>query len=229
MITRFGSASPIIIAPPSTIALTISRILLGVSRVPHFYGNLSITILEIGAAYALVATLGLFIGFVIGKSRLMGDAYEPILLVLFSIPKVIIYPIIFLLLGTEMMPKVVFGVIVGIFAVIFNTAAGLRQVEESYIKLARAVGYTPLKTFFKVVLPAAAPTILSGLKLGYGYTIIGVIVGELLVVDSGIGFLIDWATYQYFTPELYALIILTMAMGTSGYAVFSTIERMWVK
>lgn len=149
VITRFGSASHFIIAPPSIIIITIAKIIFGAGQVPDFYKNLRITVLEIGAAYALTASLGLFVGFVIGKSRLMGDAYEPILLVLFSIPKVIIYPIVFLLLGTEMMPKIVFGVIVSVFSVIFNTAAGLRQVEVSYIKLARAVGCTPLETFSK--------------------------------------------------------------------------------
>jgi NitT/TauT family transport system permease protein len=229
IITRFGSASHIIIAPPSTIIITIAKILLGVSQVPDFYKNLRITVLEIAAAYVLTASLGLFVGFVIGRSRVMGDAYEPILLVLFSIPKVIIYPIIFLLLGIEMMPKVVFGAIVSVFSVIFNTAAGLRQVEASYIRLARAVGCTPLETFFKVILPAAAPTILSGLKLGFGYTIIGVVVGELLVVNAGMGYLIDWAAFQYFTPELYALIILTISLGIGGHIIFTRIERMWVK
>ena len=228
-ITRFGSTSPILIAPPSIIIATIAKILAGSSQVPDFYRNLRITALEIGAAYAVTASLGLFIGFIIGKSRLMGDAYEPILLALFAIPKVIVYPIIFLILGTEMMPKIVFGVIIGVFSVIFNTAAGLRQVEMSYITLARSVGCTPLTTFFKVVLPAAAPTILSGLRLGFGYTIIGVVVGELLVVNAGMGYLIDWAAFQYLTPELYALIILTMTLGIGGYAIFAQVERMWIK
>jgi ABC-type nitrate/sulfonate/bicarbonate transport system permease component len=70
---------------------------------------------------------------------------------------------------------------------------------------------------------------LSGLKLGFGYTIIGVVVGELLVVNAGMGYLIDWAAFQYFTPELYALIILTISLGIGGHIIFTRIERMWVK
>ena len=228
-ITRFGHVSHIIMAPPSLILVTLFKILFGASRVPEFYKNFRITVVEIGAAYALAASLGLFLGFIIGRSKLIGDAYEPILLVLFSIPKIIIYPIVFLLLGIEMMPKIAFGVIMGIFSIIFNTAAGFKQVEDSYVKLARVVGCTPLETFFKVVVPAAAPTILGGLRLGFGYTVIGVVVGELLVVNAGMGFLIDWAAFQYRTPELYALIILTMMVGITGNTLFARMERMWVK
>jgi NitT/TauT family transport system permease protein len=215
--------------PPSSIILTIGKILTGFSPVPDFYKHLRITILEIGAAYALTVSLGIFIGFVIGKSRFLGDVYEPILLMLFAIPKVIFYPIIFLILGTEMMPKIVFGVILAVFTVTFNTAAGLRQVDQSYLILARSVGYPPLLTFLKVVIPAAAPTILAGLKLGFGYTIIGVVVGELLVVNAGMGFLIDWAAFQFLTSELYALIILTMSLGLGGYIIFTQIEKIWIK
>ena len=112
---------------------------------------------------------------------------------------------------------------------LFNTAAGLRQVDESYYRLACAVGCNRVETFIKIVLPAAAPTILSGLKLGLSYTIIGVVVGELLVVNAGMGYLIDWAAFQYLTPELYALIIITMCLGVCGYAGFTQMERLITK
>lgn len=229
LIVRFSSISHFIIVPPSSIIFTIGKILTGFSEVPDFYRNLWVTFLEIAAAYGLSVSLGLFIGFIIGKSRLLGDAYEPILLVLFSIPKVIIYPIIFLVLGIEMMPKIVFGVILSVFSIIFNTAAGLRQVDQNYLRLARSVGCTTVETFFKVIIPAAAPTILSGLKLGFGYTIIGVLVGELLVVNAGMGFLIDWAALRFLTSELYALIILTICIGVGGNIIFAHMDKIWIK
>jgi len=79
------------------------------------------------------------------------------------------------------------------------------------------------------VLPAAAPTILAGLRLGFGYTIIGIITAELLVVNAGLGFLIDWASFNYFTPQLYALIIITLCVGVVGNGLFSVLERRWVR
>ena len=226
---RLTGVSRILIAPPSEVLWQVGRILATWSDVPDFYLHAWVTLLELLVAYALTASLGVLLGALFAGSKLIGDAFEPILLVLYAIPKIILYPLIVLVLGIGMVPKIVFGVMVGIFVVIFNTAAGVRQVEPSYLGLARSLGYSRRETFFKVVLPAAAPTILAGLRLGFGYTIIGIITGELLVVNAGLGFLIDWASFNYFTPQLYALIIITLGVGVIGNGLFSVLERRWVR
>jgi NitT/TauT family transport system permease protein len=84
-------------------------------------------------------------------------------------------------------------------------------------------------TFFKIILPAAAPTILAGLRLGFGYTVIGVMAAELLVVTDGLGSLIDWASFNYYTPQLYGLIFITLTIGVAGNSLFSVLERRWVR
>ena len=113
--------------------------------------------------------------------------------------------------------------------VFINTAAGIRQVEPNYIRLARSLGYSPTLIFFKTILPAAAPTIMAGLRLGFGYTIIGIMAAELLVVNAGIGFLIDRASFNYHTAQLYALIIITLGIGAVGNSLFGLIERRWAR
>jgi ABC-type nitrate/sulfonate/bicarbonate transport system permease component len=226
---RFGGVNRILIAPPSIVAVHIAQIVAGASDVPEFYRHLGITLWELVVAYAVTAGLGVFLGWLFAASKTIGEAFEPVLLVLYAIPKIILYPLFVLILGIGLVPKIVFGITVGIFVVIFNTAAGLRQVEPAYIGLARSLGYSKARTFFKVVLPAAAPTILAGLRLGFGYTIIGIITGELLVVNAGLGFLIDWASLNYFTPQLFALIIVTLCIGVLGNGLFSVLERRWVR
>jgi NitT/TauT family transport system permease protein len=226
---RFTDASPILIAPPSEILWQMVRIVAAASSVPDFYLNLWITVSEIVVAYAVTASLGVVLGLLFATSKLIGDAFEPVLLVLYAIPKIILYPLIVLILGIGMMPKIVFGVVVGIFAVVFNTAAGLRQIEPHYVTLACALGYGRWQIFLKVELPAAAPTILAGLRLGFGYTIIGVLTGELLVVNQGLGFLINWASINYYTPQLFAVILLTLGIGAAGNMLFSVLERRWVR
>jgi NitT/TauT family transport system permease protein len=226
---RLGGMSPILIAPPSAILWQMIRILAAASEVPEFYSNAGITLAEIIVAYVITAALGMALGLLFATSKLLGDAFEPVLLVLYAIPKIILYPVIVLILGIGMTPKIVFGIVVGIFAVVFNTAAGLRQIEPNYVSLARAMGYGRWQIFFKVELPAAAPTILSGLRLGFGYTIVGVLTGELLVVNQGLGFLISWASVNYFTPQLFAMIILTLAIGAVGNLLFAALERRWVR
>ena len=79
------------------------------------------------------------------------------------------------------------------------------------------------------MIPATAPTILTGLRLGFGYTVIGVLAAELLVVTNGLGSLIDWASFNFFTPQLYALIIIALMIGLVGNSLFTVLERRWVK
>jgi NitT/TauT family transport system permease protein len=227
--TRLAALSPILIAPPSLILWQMIKIIAATSNVPDFYANALLTLGEIALAYLLASVLGVLIGIVVASSKVLGDAFEPLLLILYAIPKIILYPVLVLLVGTGVITKVAFGVLVGIFVIIFNTAAGLRQVDPNYLRLAHSLGYGKTSIFFKVALPAAAQTILAGLRLGFGYTIIGVLTGELLVVNAGLGFLIDWASVNYYTAQLYALIVITLALGVVANAVVSRFERRWVK
>jgi len=227
--TRFSSVSVILIAPPSAILWQMAQILIRASNVPDFYANAWLTIVEILIAYAVTAAIGVLAGIAVASSKVIGDAFEPILLVLYAVPKIILYPVIVLMIGTGPATKIVFGVLVGIFVIIFNTAAGLRQIEPNYLRLAHSLGYGGAKIFFKVQLPAAAQTILAGLRLGFGYTIIGVLTGELLLVNAGLGYLIDWASVNYYTAQLYALIVITLAIGVVANYVVGRIERHWVR
>jgi len=227
--TYLLSPSRILIAPPSEILWQVVNILATTSDVPKFYPNAWITIQEFVDAFLVSSVLGVALGFLFASSKLIGDAFEPILLVLYAIPKVILYPLFVLTLGIGMVPKIIFGITVGIFVVIFNTSAAVRQIDPNYMKLAYSLGYGRSMAFFKVILPAAAPTILAGLRLGFGYTVIGVMAAELLVVTDGLGSLIDWASFNYHTPQLYALIFITLTFGVAGNSLFSVLERRWVR
>ncbi len=226
---RLAPVNKILIAPPSEVIWQFLRIMFDASSVPNFYANLGVTVGEIVAAYAVTASVGILVGLVIASSKLIGDAFEPLLLIVYAIPKIILYPLLVLMMGVTVLPKIVFGILVGIFVVIFNTTAGLRQIDPNYVRLARSLGYGRWPILFKVILPAAAPTILAGLRLGFGYTILGVIAGELLVVNAGLGYLIDWASVNYYTPQLYALIIIALGLGAAGNALFGVLEGRWVK
>jgi NitT/TauT family transport system permease protein len=227
--TRFSSTSRILVAPPTEILWQVMKIVATTSNVPNFYSNVWITVQEFIGAFAISAVLGISLGLLFASSKLMGDAFEPILLVLYAIPKVILYPLFVLILGVGMVPKIIFGITVGIFVIIFNTSAAVRQIDPNYARLAYSLGYGKVLTFFKIILPAAAPTILAGLRLGFGYTVVGVMAAELLVVTNGLGSLIDWASFNYFTPQLYALIFITLLIGIVGNSFFSILERRWVK
>jgi NitT/TauT family transport system permease protein len=226
---RFSHASPILVAPASDVLWHMARILAGQDALPGFYANAWVTIEEVLAAFAISSVVGVLVGIAVVGSKLIGDAFEPLLLMVYAIPKIILYPLIVLMLGAGSLSKIALAVAIGVFVVMFNTAAGLRQVDPSYLRLARSLGYGSWRIFFKVQLPAAAPTIVAGLRLGFGYSIVGVLTGELLVVNAGLGFLIDQASVNYATGQLYALIALTLILGAAANSLFGAVERRWAK
>ena len=122
--TRLSSVSVIIIAPPSAILWQMVQIIARTSNVPAFYTNAWLTIAEILIAYCVAALSGVLAGIAVASSKVIGDAFEPILLVLYAVPKIILYPVMVLMIGTGPATKIIFGVFVGIFVIIFNTAAG---------------------------------------------------------------------------------------------------------
>src|SRR5206468_1325919 len=126
---------------PRAIIWQMVEIVARASNVPDFYANAWLTVAEILIAYALAALFGVLTGITVASSRVIGDAFEPLLLILYAVPKIILYPVIVLMIGTGPATKIVFGVFVGIFVIIFNTAAGLRQVEPNYLRLAHSLGY----------------------------------------------------------------------------------------
>ncbi len=201
--------------------------MIGESSVPDFYIHVGVTLEEVLGAYWLSLAIGLPLGFFLALSKRADALFQPFILGFFALPKVVLFPICFLIFGTEMLPKVIFGFMIGVFPVILNTRAGIRQVDPGYLLLARSAGYRSGAIFFKVMLPAAASTVITGFRLALAYCLIGVLAAELLVVNRGIGYLIDWAAFQYFTPELYALVLFTIAAGWAANAGLNRLERLW--
>ena len=217
---------PILLASPASVATSLIEMLsTGYAwRTFEFYPNLGMTLFEIFVAYAVSIVLGLSLGFALGLFRRFGAAYEPLILAFFIFPHAVIYPVGFLIFGIGELPKIVIGVIVGVSYIIFNTTAAIRQVDERLISLAKSMGYSRLVTFYKVMIPSAAPTIIAGLRLGFAYTLIGVIVGELILPNSGLGLLLNVTAQAFQTPRYFALIVVSVGLGVAGDTVFRIAE-----
>src|SRR5687767_1446051 len=106
-LARVADINPILLAPPSTVLVQVARILANVSTVPDFYSHAWVTVKELAVAYAICAVVGVLAGLAFANSKVVGDAFEPILLVLYALPKVILYPLLVLILGIGLIPKIV--------------------------------------------------------------------------------------------------------------------------
>ncbi len=220
------------LAPPSEVITTLVRVLVSpgsIGPLPreslHLYSNLQLTLIEIVVAYAFVSLLGLLLGFAIGEVKVLGETLEPLMVAVFAIPNVVLLPSILLLFGFGVASKIVFGVILGFFPVVSNTVAGLRQVEKPLLVTAQSMGANNLQLHAKVIIPAASVAIISGLKQGLSLTIIGVIAAELVSSPTGLGYLMNYSASFFYTPELFSLVMIALAISLSGLWIFGLLEK----
>ena len=159
-----------------------------------FWLHLADTLKAFAAALAIAVSLGLLIGFALGLHRLSGDAMEPMLVSLYSIPKITLYPIILLAFGLGISAKIAFGVIHGIIPVILFTMNAVRNIRDVYFRTARCLRLTRWQLVTTVMTPATLPEIVSGFRFGFALTLLGTLIGEMFASQRGIGYLLMKAT-----------------------------------
>ena len=178
-----------------------------------------------GTALAIALAGGLVLGLALGAHRLSGEVAEPVLVALYSIPKITLYPVILLLFGLGISAKIAFGVIHGIIPVIIFTMNGLRNIRGVYFRAARAMRLSKLQTAATIVVPAAIPEIVSGFRLGFSLTLLGTLIGEMFASQRGIGYMLVKAMETNDVPTVMALALFLIVLATVASAVLLAIDR----
>jgi NitT/TauT family transport system permease protein len=157
---------------------------------PRFWGHVYESLTAF--AYALVISWagGVGIGVWLGAHRLSGEVAEPMLVALYSLPKVTLYPLILLIFGLGLSAKVAFGAIHGIAPVIIFTMNAVRNLKPVHRKTARVLQLTPPQAALTILIPACLPEIVTGLRVGFSLTLLGVLLGEMFASKRGLGFTI---------------------------------------
>jgi NitT/TauT family transport system permease protein len=152
---------------------------------------------ETGRAFILallIAVLGgISLGVILGLGRLAGDVAEPILVTLYSVPKIVLYPLVLLCFGLGMSAKVAFGVMHGLIPITLFSMNAIRQMKPVYRRTSQVLRLTTLQTALTVIVPAILPEIISGVRLGFSLTLLGVLIGEMFASQRGLGFLLTSA------------------------------------
>jgi NitT/TauT family transport system permease protein len=192
-------------------------------------GELNPHMLETGKAlvYALVLALigGIALGILLGMHRLSGNVAEPILLNLYSIPKVTLYPLILLIFGLGLSAKVAFGVMHGLIPILVFTMNGIRQMRPVYLRAAKTLHVPFHQTVLHVLLPAILPEVISGLRLGFSLTLLGVLIGEMFASQRGLGYLITNAMGLGDIATIMAVALLLTIFAVSCNAFFMQFDR----
>ena len=171
---------------------------------PHLAATLS----SFAQALLLGVAVALIVGFLINASRYTYFVFLPLLALGVTIPKVTLLPLFVLWFGIEKTTIVVYGALSAFFPMVLNVSAASQEVKPAQVTLARAMGYSGLQTYRKVILPAMIPVLTSGLFYACNAALMGIFIVELVLARYGVGaFVRDLAT-TFKTPELYAAIIL---------------------
>ena len=141
-------------------------------------------------AYALSVAIGLAVGFWLGFDRLSGDVLEPMIVAVYAIPKLTLYPILLLAFGLGLSAKVAFGVLHGVIPIILFTLAAVRNTKPILIKTGHVLKLSRSQMVRWILFPAAIPEIFTGLRVGFALTLIGSLLAEMFASQRGLGYLL---------------------------------------
>ena len=177
----------------------------------------------IGMAITIIG--GIIIGVAMAQWRLLEYILDPFINALYAIPRIALVPLIMLWAGLGVGGKVVILVSIAIFPVIINTFSGIRDVRGSMLEVGHAYGATKSQIFFKIVLPATIPFVMTGIRLAVGMGIIGIIVGEFFTAQTGLGGMIVTYANVFATAKLFVPIIVIGVMGVVLTELVQALER----
>jgi NitT/TauT family transport system permease protein len=191
----------------------------------QFWGHAEAT--GIAFAYGCLVALfgGLVIGFALGANRAARDVGEPILTAFYSIPKITLYPVILLIFGLGVSAKVAFGALHGLFPVAIFTIGALKNTAPVLLKTALVLRLSAIETARTILLPAALPEIVTGLRIGFSSTLLGTLIGELFASDQGIGFLLIRAMEANRVSDIMALTLMLFAFAGTANVLLLTLEH----
>ena len=213
MAVRWRGIAPIFLPAPSSIALYLWRMLADGSMEYH----LGVTLLRIFAGFLVAAASGVALGLLMGISRIVYRVADIWIAALYPLPKISLIPLLIIWLGTGEAYRVVISAITAFFPIVISTYSGIRQVDKGLIKAAQDLGATARQIQLKVVIPAAMPSILSGLQLGMGVTIILIVAAEMIGGSSqgGMGYLLISAGQVMETEKVFAALVVLAIMGAA--------------
>jgi NitT/TauT family transport system permease protein len=191
----------------------------------RFADNAAATATAFAFALMLAYGIGLAIGVWMGAHRLSGAVGEPILVALYSLPKITLYPVVLLIFGLGLSGKTAFGALHGILPVALLTMAAIRNISPVYLKTARSMRLSGWQTVMMVLFPAALPEVVSGLRIGLTVTLLGVLLAEMFASKQGLGFLIMNAMSLLQTEEMIAVAVLLFAFAALANALLLWIEH----
>jgi NitT/TauT family transport system permease protein len=212
---------PFLISSPSRI---LSSLFTGFSS-GDLLQHTWVTFLEVAIGFPIGAITGIALGYGFGRSRLLAEVFEPIIIALNGIPRTALAPLFIVWLGIGLWSKVGVVFLLTFFLNFFNTYTGMRQMDQEYVDLAGLMGVRGWKLTLKVIFPAISPYVFTGLRTSIPFAVIGAIVGEFVAATEGVGFFIRMSAGIFRTADVFVGIIVLMIMVIIMDKIAEAVER----
>lgn len=208
-----------ILPPPSDIAVVLADLVFGTLDAAGRYSGTWLdhalsSVWRVFAGFAWGGALGTFLGLLIGLSRVVEKLFDPTIQVLRNVPVTAWVPLSLIFFGIGNQPAIFLIGLGAFFPAALNSTLGVRQINKTLHKAAQMMGANPREMLLRVILPAAMPSIMAGLRLSMGIAWVLVVVAEILAVRSGLGYLLNDA-YQFYRNDV--VIASMLSIGVLGF------------
>ena len=211
----------LLIPPPTSVARTFWKLTVTGQLNKH----LAATLIEFAYGFTIACIVGVALGYFMGMYKRFDEIMDPWIATLYSIPIIAVVPLIIIWFGIGMTSKVIVVFKITAVAIILNTSAGIKNLDPVWLELAKSLRLSGWETTYKIRVPGALPYIITGMRLGVGRALLGVIVAELMASNAGLGYLLRDSSETWDSPKLFVTVFLLAAMGLVSFNLIKRFER----
>lgn len=220
LITYLRDVPPWLLPAPSQIGATFIKVapVLG----PHLVRTLAETALGFGLALAT----GVVLAVAIDQWEIARRAIYPLLVTTQTVPIIALAPLLAIWFGFGILPKVLIVALVCFFPIVVSLAAGFRSADPEMLNLVRSMGARPAQIFTKVKVPAAAPSLLAGMKIAATYSVIGAVIAEWVGASEGLGIYMLRSSHSFKTDQVFVVIAVIVALSVALFWAIDLLGRL---
>ena len=218
---RLGLIDAVVLASPRGVGTALLR----QWRSGELGADLAVSATEFILAFSLAAVAGVTLGLVMGLVRDAEYAFDPYVWLLYTAPLVAFQPLLVVWLGFGFRTVVVLAAALAAFPIAVNTLTGVRTADPTLVRVVRGFGGRRLDEVVKVILPAALPLVLAGLRLGAGRALVGIVVGEMFGANAGLGFRLSFYGSRLRAADTLAPLLGIVAIGVVATQAVRLLER----
>jgi NitT/TauT family transport system permease protein len=189
------------------------------------WNDIWISLMEFSIGFSLAVIVGVPLGVLLGWYRRWHAVFDPFITMLYTTPRVALLPLLILWLGIGLSSKIAVVFLGAIFPILINVTAGMRTIDETLLQCARSFGAKDRQIFTTLALPSSVPFTLSGLRIGVGRALVGVVVGEMVASTGGIGHMMAVAGSTFQTDKVFVGIFLIAGFGYGITSLLNRLER----